>query len=359
MGEDDSELSANLTVREASHAGAWYSSDSAELRAKMRKWLDNARSAGTQPPSRAARAVISPHAGYSYSGPTAAHAYLQLANAAVKPERVYVLGPSHHTYTQLAELTSFGALATPLGDLRVDLHEVARLQRAEPALFTTMDAAHDEAEHSIEMQLPFLKFVLPDAKVVPIVIGAVDERRERRIARALAPMLRDPRNAFVVSSDFCHWGKRFGFTGLLDKDEEARQAEREERDGSDVDDDEDDDDDRDDERSQHPEKPIWRRIEHMDRAGMAAIASLDASRYAAYQERTKNTICGRHSIAVLLHAVALSNAAAVAAAEESAAPDAAPPAMALRFLHYTQSSRCVTPRDSSVSYAAGVLELVV
>ena len=69
----------------------------------------------------------------------------------------------------------------------------------------------DEAEHSLEMHIPYIKKVLPDVKLVPIMVGNLNSKLEKEYGIKLAPYLADDTNLFVISSDFCHWGSNFDF----------------------------------------------------------------------------------------------------------------------------------------------------
>jgi AmmeMemoRadiSam system protein B len=294
--------------RGASHAGSWYSASGAALDAQLGGWLGAAETdsvAGMNAGGAAPRvaAVIAPHAGYSYSGPCAAFAYAAVQPRAV--ERVFVLGPSHHFFLDTCALPSAARLETPLGALEVDLATVAELRAKAPAMFAAMTREQDEEEHSIELHLPYVARVLQGQrfKVVPVLVGSLDDAAERRVGQLLAPYLEDPKTLFVVSSDFCHWGQRFRFT--------ARDAE-----GGDI----------------------ASSIERLDRRAMRIIESKDARAFQAYLRETRNTICGRHPITVLLCALQASSRA-----------------FDVRFTHYAQSSRCAAPHDSSVSYASAVV----
>ena len=248
------------------------------------------------------RAIIAPHAGYSYSGSTAAYSYACIDAASVK--RVYLLGPSHHEYLAKAGLSQAGALQTPLDDLAVDVAEVRALAK-ESALFSMVGHDVDEAEHSIEMHLPILVRVFqrqrqPLPQVVPIMIGSFALDFEKRLGALLAPKLSEAGNFFIVSSDFCHFGARFSFTLPVDN-----------------------------------KVPLHQTIEALDRRGAALIENQDLDGFAAYLAETRNTICGRHPISVFLAALKASRAEAN-----------------IRLLRYAQSSQCTSLRDSSVSYAS-------
>ena len=102
-----------MTARKATHAGSWYSSDRAELAGELAGWLSEA-----QATCGAARAIIAPHAGYSYSGPTAAWAYKHIDRSGIR--RVFLLGPSHHVHMSRCALTTCTQYSTPLGPLPID-----------------------------------------------------------------------------------------------------------------------------------------------------------------------------------------------------------------------------------------------
>ena len=109
-----------MATRDASHAGSWYESSAQVLRTQLGDWLQQANDAGDTRPSDATgacRAVIAPHAGYSFSGQCAAHAYRHLNPTAIK--RVFLLGPSHHHFTRRCCLTECAQYDTPLGSIKV------------------------------------------------------------------------------------------------------------------------------------------------------------------------------------------------------------------------------------------------
>lgn len=303
-------MSLSTRRRRATHAGSWYDDSEDRLRRSLNRWLEHAASEGRAPPGSTVHAIIAPHAGYSYSGSTAAYAY-----TAINPRRfsrVIVLGPSHHVYLRdRCAVTDAHALDTPIGSLPVDREVVDGLLEMSDrrVRFVRMNMDMDEAEHSIEMHLPYIRrtFHGIDVKVVPIVVGALSEDTEREFGRVFAPWLGDGETFFVISSDFCHWGTRFRYTHV---DREAQT--------------------------------IWQGIERLDREGMAIIESGDHSAFCRYQHRTENTICGRHPIGVFMSALANCTAHSGRA-------------FATHFLRYKQSSRCLKMSDSSVSYASAIV----
>ncbi|KAG5179556.1 MEMO1 family, partial [Tribonema minus] len=298
-------------VRRASHAGSWYTDDGKALDQQLEEWLSAVQQVpaplqaqGSLPPPRV-RAIIAPHAGYSYSGATAAHAYTYLDPRVTK--RVFILGPSHHVHLSGCAISLATHLDTPLGQLAVDKDVVAQLMRT--GKFEAMTQDVDEDEHSIEMHLPYVKKRMGDApcSVVAIMVGATSEAAEARYGALLAPYLRDPANFFIVSSDFCHWGARFRYQ----PHDAARGA-------------------------------VHEYIRWLDHAGMALLEAQDLGGFYAYLREHRNTICGRHPICAFMHAVRALTSGGSAL-------------WSVLFVRYAQSSACTSHRDSSVSYASAVV----
>ena len=148
-------------------------------------------------------------AGYSYSGPCAAWAYGAIDPS--KVSRVFVLGPSHHAYLEGCAVTSHASYATPIGDIAIDRTVTDALLASRQ--FETMSVSIDADEHSIEMQLPYIAKVMHGRvfTLVPVLVGALSAAKEALYASLLQPYFADPANLFVISSDFCHWGKRFRY----------------------------------------------------------------------------------------------------------------------------------------------------
>ena len=147
--------------------------------------------------------LIAPHAGYVYSGPVAAHGYLQLEDRA-KPEVVVVLGPNHYGVGSSVSVYPEGEWVTPLGSVEIDSKLAMKL--ADLSDVFTLDELSHAREHSIEVQIPFLQYVLGEFKLVPICI--LDQGFETcvKVGRALAEALKDYENFLVVAStDLTHY----------------------------------------------------------------------------------------------------------------------------------------------------------
>ncbi|TPX33856.1 hypothetical protein SmJEL517_g03397 [Synchytrium microbalum] len=300
------------------------------LSKELNAWLDEvpttpeAGSLASCPlPVSNAKAIIAPHAGYSYSGQAAAYAYKCMDPDSIN--RIFILGPSHHVYLDGCALSKCESYETPLGTLKIDSDTVTALK--ETGHFEDMDVDVDEDEHSIEMHLPYIYKVMEGKTngpytIVPILVGGISTAKEALYGKLLAPYLSQPGNFFVVSSDFCHWGQRFTYTY----------------------------------RHASVPSPIHSSIEALDREGMTCIESLDVAKFASYLKKTRNTICGRHPIGVLINAVVTAFTAVTPSSSSSAASnktgkkDAAGPE--IKFIYYAQSSKVADERDSSVSYAS-------
>ncbi len=147
--------------------------------------------------------LIAPHAGYAYSGPTAAHAYRQLEGRQV--ETVVLLGPSHRAWVGDYATSAEQAYATPLGQVPVDEDFVEAL-----AQHHLLHRIRGDAEHSLEIQLPFLQRELGSFRLVPILMSADEPEVARELAASLAAVARDRaggevgRVLFVASSDLHH-----------------------------------------------------------------------------------------------------------------------------------------------------------
>ena len=186
-------------VRPPAVAGLFYPAEPARLRADVEAMLQAARpavGAGDTPPA----ALIVPHAGYVYSGPTAALAWVQAEALRGTVRRVVVLGPTHRVGVRALALPGCRAMDTPLGPVDVEVPpQVEAL--ADAGLVVTRPDVH-AAEHSLEVQLPFLAVVLPGASVVPLAVGWVSPERA---AEAIRPFLGREDTLVVISSDLSHY----------------------------------------------------------------------------------------------------------------------------------------------------------
>ena len=145
------------------------------------------------------KAVIVPHAGYIYSGSTAALAYARLAPAHVSIRRVVLLGPVHRVAVRGLALPGARSFSTPLGAVAVDQEAVAAISGLRQVVVSS--AVHAQ-EHSLEVQLPFLQSVLDEFTLVPLAVG---DATAEEVAEVLNLLWGGPETLIVISSDLSHY----------------------------------------------------------------------------------------------------------------------------------------------------------
>ncbi|KAI0126617.1 MEMO1 family [Xylariales sp. AK1849] len=323
-------------TREASHAstdyqrGGWYKGDANELSSELENNLSKVPDTidDSNLPVPGARIIIAPHAGYSFSGECAAWAYKCLDLS--KAKRVFILGPSHTYHFYGCALTRYAKYATPLGDLTVD--EAVTQELKDTAKFSDIKnkngVDHDVEEHSLEMHLPYVYKRITETfsheaqypTIVPIMVGDNNGPEEKAFGTVLAPYLKDPDNAFVVSSDFCHWGSRFSYTRYTPEGDVKKITSL---------------------RSTPSNPPIHESIKLLDQLAMDAIETGKHDEFVNNLAHTKNTVCGRHPIGV-----------AMAALEALAEGNPEAGKHRFKFVRYERSSLVEDISDSSVSYAS-------
>ena len=219
-------------------------------------------------------------------------------------KHVIVLGPSHHLPINYCTIAAANRAETPYGEIPFYEKAVQEIFERGADVFRLLDCDTAAEEHSLEMEFPLLKFVFreEDFDIVPIMVGSLSLKQCERVAEVLKVYAEDPETLFVISSDFCHWGARFGFTYLPSGKGE-----------------------------------IHERIEEMDRAGADQIATGNPQNFYKYLKETGNTICGRNAILIMMYMF---------------------PELKATFPAYSQSSRITSRRDSSVSYMAGIIRLM-
>ncbi len=299
------------SVREARYAGTWYESDKNKLTEQLDEYMQAASGAlsrrsahqrfqdpelDTLKDDSDLLAVVSPHAGYMFSGQTAAYAFAraQRNKASTRPEvrRVILLGPSHYAGFEGAALSDAGIFETPLGNLPVDQKTVEAL--ADFPLFRFMPEVHRK-EHSLELQLPLIYKTFGPIELVPIVIGQLEDEMETRLVGGVLQRFLRPEDMVVVSSDFCHVGPRYQYQPFKDN--------------------------------------IKENVFSLDKEAYTYINELDLEGFINFRDRTGATICGFYPLCVLL----------------SILPEDASGSV----LHYaTSQDSLVEDDDNSVSYIA-------
>jgi AmmeMemoRadiSam system protein B len=238
-------------------AGTWYPAEEASLARTVDDLLE-AASGETESDSGRIVALIGPHAGYVYSGRVAGEGFRGLRGQEVG--RVILIGPSHYEAFTGAVVPEADAYRTPLGDVELDGVAIETLAR-HPRI--TASNRPFGPEHSLESEIPFLQRVLaPGWRLIPLLLGSgASGAVAQEIANALRPLL-DETTLVVVSSDFTHYGPRFGYVPFHDD--------------------------------------VRERIRSLDMGAVERIRRRDVSGFERYLHETGATICGRDAIDVLL-----------------------------------------------------------
>ena len=186
------------SVRPAAVAGSWYPASAAALAAAVDGHLARAR---THEVEGDVVALVAPHAGLMYSGPVAAHAYSLLKSR--RYDVAILVGPSHFTAFDGVAIWADGRFETPLGAADIDVGVASTLLQHSPVIH--LDTHPHAREHSLEMQLPFLRRVSPDMKIVPLLMGYQTGETADALAGALAETVRERPALLVASTDLSHY----------------------------------------------------------------------------------------------------------------------------------------------------------
>ena len=295
--------SNNNNIRPASHSGSWYQNSPKLLSQEISQYISSAKKLQKQ---GYVKSIIVPHAGYRFCGETMAQSFIN-----INPnnyDRIVILGPSHHEYFQGCGLTSFEKFDTPFGAINVDNNSIKKLMK-KSNIFFEISKSIDINEHSIEMELPFLKQIFNDKEfsIIPIIVGDNNYETNKKIAEILYELYKDKKTLFVISSDFCHWGRNFGYT-YYDKNFNN----------------------------------IWESIQDLDKQALDIIKEINSEKLEKYFKKTKNTICGRNPISIILSIVEKYK-------NEHKNEN-------IEFINagYAQSNKVKSIYETSVSYAAAV-----
>ncbi len=272
-------------IRKSVLAGTWYEGTEAGLRAEVDGFL--AKVPPIEPGGRVL-GLISPHAGYFYSGQAAAYGYAQIQGTPY--HRVVVIAPSHRIAFHGISIPDVTHYETPLGRVPLDVKRCRQLRAASG--FSSFADVHAR-EHSLEIQLPFLQRVLGEFELVPMVVGEIREDEYADLASAIADIV-DEGTLVVASSDFTHYGSRFGYLPFSND--------------------------------------VKENLENLDMGAVDFILKKDRKGFLEYRAKTQATICGAAPIALLI--------------------DVMPKDTVGRLLTYYTSGDVTEDWDNSVSYVS-------
>lgn len=254
-----------MSIRQSVLAGQWYARDAKQLRSSIESYLADAQRTAAKSGTDAAdslgtiHAIVVPHAGHVWSGPTAAAAYRILKNHHYK--RIFILCPNHRMPVYGVVSVSADAFETPLGPVAVDSATVESLRNA--GLVRIDDAAH-RREHAIEIQLPFIQVVFGDdlPQIVPLIVGDIDQQFAQNFAQYYRANIADDA-LIVVSSDFLHYGEAYGYVPFGD--------------------------------------PIQAQIEAYDAKTVKAFSLLDAPAFDEFADAHPHAACGINALRLAAH----------------------------------------------------------
>jgi len=198
-----------VKIRRPAVAGLFYESEPERLKEQIRQTFLHKLGPGKLPVvgqkfKADILGIVSPHAGYIYSGHVAAHGFYRLSESG-KPDIVFILGPNHHGLGDPLALSTSELWETPLGTLEVDL-EVSKSIIEKSKLISFDDVAHLQ-EHSIEVQLPFLQFMYDTVRIVPLSMLLQYPEAAKAVGEAIASVISEMnlKACIVASSDFTHY----------------------------------------------------------------------------------------------------------------------------------------------------------
>lgn len=197
-----------LEIRQPAVAGSFYDGDLKSLNIQIENCFLHKIGPGKIPlvnPKRQNNisGLISPHAGYMYSGPVAANGFYKIALGG-KPDTIIILGPNHQGFGENISIMAEGKWKTPLGELEIDA-EMAEDILKNSKIIKKDKKAH-KYEHSIEVQLPFIQYIFgKDIKFVPICMTRQDIDTDIEIAKSICSSVVDKNILIIASSDFTHY----------------------------------------------------------------------------------------------------------------------------------------------------------
>jgi len=196
-------------IRKPAVAGQFYPANKDELKNQIASFLNNAEIVDAE---KDLRILIVPHAGYTYSGQVAAWGFKQLENK--NYQKVIILGASHRAYFDKAGVYDKGKWQTPLGNIDIDENVAENLINQSNNISSNL-AVHEQ-EHSLEVEIPFIQTVLPNAEIVPILLGHQNKQVIDDLAQTITNKF-DNNTLLVISTDLSHYPD-YGTANKVDND---------------------------------------------------------------------------------------------------------------------------------------------
>ena len=186
----------DYNIRKPAVAGMFYPDNSSHLRKSVRRFFNVHQQKNYVNP----QILIVPHAGYIYSGLAAGAGYKQLINFADHIENVAIIGPSHHNYLETIAYPTEDKFETPLGKTDINHHIITELQESHK-LLKSNSLVHI-SEHCLEVQLPFLQYILSDFQIIPLLMGNISAMDTSAL---IASILEYENTLVVITTDLSHY----------------------------------------------------------------------------------------------------------------------------------------------------------
>jgi len=197
-------------IREPSVSGSFYPGNPLILNRDIEEYI---KQADVVPIKGDIKGIISPHAGYMYSGPVAAHGYKSIFNEVY--DTVIIFAPSHRYYMEGASVMDKGGYRTPLGIVEIDEETAGGILKKDKIISNNLEP--HKGEHSLEVQLPFLQFVLGRFKLIPIIMIGSDIDICEALSSIIYDTIKDSPKRFLIvgSTDLSHY---YSYKKALDLD---------------------------------------------------------------------------------------------------------------------------------------------
>jgi AmmeMemoRadiSam system protein B/AmmeMemoRadiSam system protein A len=248
-------------IFDAHRSGSWYPAQPDALKKTIDNLSENAETLFAMKTDPASiRAIIAPHAGYTYSGNIAASVYNLVRGSDIG--RVIILAPSHFVELMGIAVPSFNSYRTPLGIITIDSDSRNSLIKKGVA---QKNDAFFSPEHAIEMHVPFIQQHMPNCILLPIVVGDLTQDGIKKITSVLKPLLQS-KTLLVVSSDFTHYGASFSYKPFA--------------------------------------TDIIANIQRLDSSILAPIQHGDRAKFEHMIKTTRDTVCGVQPLRILLELIA-------------------------------------------------------
>ena len=203
-------------IRKSVVAGQFYPNDQDELKIMIKQCFEHKFGPGKQPPIESDEkifGIISPHAGYMYSGPTACHSYYSISSQC--PELAIIIGPNHFGFGSNAATMGEAKWETPLGLVEVDSESALELEKNSDII--QLDYFSHSKDHSLEVQIPILQTIFSNKfQILPIILLAQDLKTANDVGLAVSKIAKSKKSVIIGSSDFTHYEEN-SFAHIQDK----------------------------------------------------------------------------------------------------------------------------------------------